>query len=200
MSRLAGAILNSSAAADTASVARQIEKAQPKGKAQPKAKQLTRMRSRIDLDDDVEEAKRAAKDAKKQLRQKVTDAKLARKRKMRLVTKAAKLPADDLYRIALYKRVNLMNATVSKDMAGAVTSMLSEVDGDVLETMLKETLEKRAKVQEVVQSEGVAASPVAIAAGSAGVVEAPQQSGEAAVEQATEEKSPASGAEEEGAE
>ena len=144
---MSGAILNSSAPPASALIPQGKAQPQAKPKAQPKAKALTRLRSRIDLDDDVETAKAAAKEAKKLLRKKVTDAKLARKKKMRLVTKASKLPSDDLYRIALYKRVNLMNAMVSKDMAGAVTSMLSQVDQSVLEDMLKDTLAKRAETE-----------------------------------------------------
>ena len=144
MSKLAGAILNSTAAPPGDLVRQGQRQPQAKPKAQPKAKALSRLRSRIDLDDDVEAAKAAAREAKKALRKKVTDAKLARKKKMRLVSKASKLPSDDLYRIALYKRVNLMNAMVSKDMAGAVGSMLEKVDHSMLETLLRDTLAKRA--------------------------------------------------------
>ena len=192
MSRLAGAIMNSAVAPETALVACASVKAPAKGKVESKAKQLTRMRSRIDLDDDVEQAKQEAKDAKKQLRKKMTDAKLARKRKMRLVTKASKLPSEDLYRIALYKRVNLMNAMVSKDMAGAVTSMLGQVDQDVLETLLKEQLEKRGKVQQLEMPEGNANSAAANAGGAGGQFAGDQASSEVTMEREVEEKSPAS--------
>ena len=192
MSRLAGAIMNSVAEAERATAASRGEKAEAKGKAAPKAKQLARLRSRIDLDDDVEDAKQAAKEAKKQLRKKVTDAKLARKKKMRLVTKASKLPSDDLYRIALYKRVNLMNAMVSKDMAGAVTTMLGQVDTDMLEKLLKEQLEKRANLPEAGKSEASPASALAIAGDAGGVVAAPPEVAEAASEPIVDQPSPAS--------
>ena len=150
------------------------------------------MRSHIDLDDDVEDAKQAAKEAKKQLRKKVTDAKLARKKKMRLVTKASKLPSDDLYRIALYKRVNLMNAMVSKDMAGAVTTMLGQVDTDILENLLKEQLAKRATLPQAGKSEAGPASALAIPEDAGSVVAAPPEVADVASQPVVDQPSPAS--------
>ena len=173
MSKLAGAILNSSAPPPCALVRQGQKQPQAKPKAQPKAKSLSRLRSRIDLDDDVETAKAAAKEAKRALRKKVTDAKLARKKKMRQVSKASKLSSDDLYRIALYKRGNLMNAMVSKDMAGAVGSMLEKVDQSTLETMLRDILAKRADAEDPATEGQSAAS---------GVVQAGREEAEPAAE------------------
>ena len=188
MSRLAGAIMNSLADAPPVAGGSAEPKAQAKGKAAPKAKQLARVRSRIDLDDDVEHAKLAAKEAKKQLRKKVTDAKLARKKKMRLVTKASKLPSDDLYRIALYKRVNIMNAMMQKDTHGAIDTMLSEVDSVTLESLITQHIDKR-KQKEAAERALSEAAPVLAIAAAGGEGSSPSQAAPAAANAVEEEVS-----------
>ena len=60
---------------------------------------------------------------------------------------------------------------------------------------MKETLEKRARVQTALQSEAAAAPPMSIAGRAAGEAEAEQHSGEVVVEQQPEQNSPASVAE-----
>ena len=160
MSRLAGAIVNSLAPQSAPAAPKAKAKGKAKAKPLPAAQLLARQRSRIDLDDDVDDAKRLAKVAKDALRRKLATARAARRKKMRLVAKAAKLPSEDLYRIAVYKRVNLMNTMVSKDLRSSLGAAFSESDIPSMEALLKETLERKASAS---SGAGAASAPAAVA-------------------------------------
>ena len=80
------------------------EAAQPKAKPQhiPRGRILNR--PTIDLDGSIEAAKQAARDASKGLTLARSEARANRKRRARLLNKAATLSAEDLERIAVLKR------------------------------------------------------------------------------------------------
>ena len=79
---------------------------QPKAKAQAQRKPRGRLLNRptIDLDGTIEAAKQAARDAAKALTLARSEARANRKRRARLLNKAATLSAEDLERIAVLKR------------------------------------------------------------------------------------------------
>ena len=94
--------------------------AAPEAKAKAKAKAKAsgaRQRVHLDLDDVVTAARKRAKEAKTVLKYKQHEARLAERKKMRLVAKASKLPSDDLLRIGLYKRVSLVNTALRSDLS-----------------------------------------------------------------------------------
>ena len=79
---------------------------QPKAKAAAQRKPRGRLLNRptIDLDGTIEAAKQAARDAAKALTLARSEARANRKRRARLLNKAATLSAEDLERIAVLKR------------------------------------------------------------------------------------------------
>ena len=76
-------------------------------KKRPGAKRLPR--PKLDFDDELAKIAQHAKDAKKVLQKHMVEKRNAARRKSRLVKKASKLPTDDLYRIAVLKRVGQLD-------------------------------------------------------------------------------------------
>ena len=114
-----------------------------KAKAKAAAGPGVRRRSRIDLDEDVDAARAVAKQAKKVLRSNLVEAKAAEKKKMRLTAKASKLASDDLHRIALYKRIGLVNSARKSDVEGTLTQVLQSLDDPRLEELLLQEMNTR---------------------------------------------------------
>ena len=149
MSALAGAVLASCAPQANGRAAPSVQP-KPKPVAKPKAKPKAKAkggpvvrRVKLDLDEGVSAARKHVEQAKKALRKTAVEQKMQERKKMRLVAKAQKLPMDDLYRIVLYKRVNLMNAMMSSDMEGAVQGVLGQLSDEELETVVLNLKEKR---------------------------------------------------------
>ena len=115
-----------------------------KGKAAPKVAAVPgKRRSRIDLDEDVDAARKIAKEAKKVLKSKIAQAKVAERKKVRIVAKAAKLPSDDLLRIALYKRINIVKTAMSADVEGSLHAVMNGMDISQLQQFVNAEIQKR---------------------------------------------------------
>ena len=89
-----------------ATAARQEDAGAAQSKAKPQRIPRGRILNRptIDLDSSIEAAKQAARDASKALALARSEARANRKRRARLLNKAATLSAEDLERIAVLKR------------------------------------------------------------------------------------------------
>ena len=157
-----------------------------KGKAAPRAAAVPgKRRSRIDLDEDVDAARKVAKEAKKVLRSKIAQAKMAERKKIRIVAKAAKLPTDDLLRIALHKRINIVKTAMSADVQGSLQAVMDKMDVSQLQQLVNQEIEKRTNAE----AEASAATPQELSDASAtaaasGVQQAavdPEQASEAVV-------------------
>ena len=115
-----------------------------KAKAAPRAAAVPgKRRSRIDLDEDVDAARKVAKEAKKVLRSKIAQAKMAERKKIRIVAKAAKLPTDDLLRIALHKRINIVKTAMNADVQGSLQAVMDKMDVSQLQELVNKEIEKR---------------------------------------------------------
>ena len=88
---------------------------QPKAKAQRRPQGRILNRPTIDLDSTIEAAKQAARDAAKALTLARSEARANRKRRTRLLSKAATLSAEDLERIAVLKRTGRDAPTETKE-------------------------------------------------------------------------------------
>ena len=62
---------------------------------------------------------------------------------MRLTAKASKLASDDLHRIALYKRIGLVNSARKSDVEGTLTQVLQSLDDPRLEELLLQEMNTR---------------------------------------------------------
>ena len=125
--------------------------AAPEAKAKAKAKAKAsgaRQRVHLDLDDVVTAARKRAKEAKTVLKYKQHEARLAERKKMRLVAKASKLPSDDLLRIGLYKRVSLVNTALRSDLSGTMATLMDNLGTEELEATLRTELAKRKAVED----------------------------------------------------
>ena len=100
-------------------------------------------RSRIDFDEEVDAARKVAKEAKKVLKSKIAQAKMAERKKIRIVAKASKLPSDDLLRIALYKRINIVKTAMSADVQGSLQAVMNNMDISQLQHFLTSEIERR---------------------------------------------------------
>ena len=111
--------MNSLAEATCAAKAKPQSKAKAKGKAAAQAEvQKKPKRVNIDLDEHVAEARQAALIAKKHYQKEQAVAKAKEKQRVRFSAKMNKVSPEDLLRICLYKRVNLVNAMTDQGMKG----------------------------------------------------------------------------------
>ena len=76
-----------------------------------------------DLDSALSETALHVNQAKKILRAAANDRRNAMRRRARIVHKSAKLPADDLYKIAVYKRTNFLAHILENDSEGLQKSL-----------------------------------------------------------------------------
>jgi hypothetical protein len=85
--------------------------------AQPSVKQRItgKMRARIDIDDEIEEANKISDMLRKVAKKAKTMTRSSKKAKQRLVVKASKLRAEDLERIAVLKRCGLFASDDTSD-------------------------------------------------------------------------------------
>ena len=110
-------------------------------KGMPVGKPLVRKRVRIpDIDKAIDETATVVAQAKKQLKAAAVQRRNAQRRRSRLVAKAAKLPADDLYKIAVYKRTNILAHILenNKDtLKESLKNLVDQSDGASLQTLMK---------------------------------------------------------------
>jgi len=83
--------------------------AAPESGAEPLTRRRKRVHPTIDLDASIEKARKAVQDAQKAMRDARATAKNERRRRARLIKKAATLSAKDLDRIAVLKRCGMWN-------------------------------------------------------------------------------------------
>ena len=83
--------------------------AAPEPGAEPTTRRRKRVHPTIDLDASIEKARKAVQDAQKAMRDARATAKNERRRRARLIKKAATLSAKDLDRIAVLKRCGMWN-------------------------------------------------------------------------------------------
>lgn len=97
-----------------------------KGKLKPKGRSLNR--PEIDLDATIEKAKQAARDASKALALARSEARANRKRRTRLLNKAATLSPEDLERIAVLQRTGQRAPEQAAGDADASTRAAGDAD------------------------------------------------------------------------
>ena len=117
-----------------------------KGKGGPRGP-----RPRLDFDLEIDAISARAKDAKKVLQAHMAEKRNAARRKSRLVKKASKLPTDDLYRIAVLKRVGQLDL-----LLGSATA---QIKAPVMSEEQKETVVKRLRTIIDAESGGLASIP-----------------------------------------
>ena len=124
-------------------------KAKAKATVQPKAKAKgsplgPRKRGRLDLDDNVDQARAVAAAAKKALRATLVRQKNEQRKAQRPRGKAAKLPPDDLLRIAIYKRINVVNSALADNVERATLETLEGVDDERFQRIVEKEQGRRA--------------------------------------------------------
>ena len=141
-----------------------------KAKAKPMGKPLSRKRPRIpDIDQAIEMTAAVVEQAKKGLRAAAVQRKNAQRRRSRLVAKAAKLPADDLYKIAVYKRTNFLAHILENNqdtLKANLASLVDDTDPQSVQQLLKHLADvagapkRQSKAQGQVEDMSAALVPV----------------------------------------
>ena len=167
MAGLAGAVLSTLKAPPPVPAPKAKGKAKAKAKGQAKAKAPCK-RVKIDLDEDVAAARMQTQLAKQQLRRTTAEARCRERKRQRLTVKAAKIGMDDLLRINTYKRVNLVNAAMNKDMEAVVSQVFQAIPLDAAIQLLSRITEERKTIEALMDQEKTGQStPLPSLAGSA---------------------------------
>ena len=111
-----------------------VEAAQPKAKAHRRPRGRILNRPTIDLDSSIEAAKQAARDASKALALARSEARANRKRRARLLNKAATLSVEDLDRIAVLKRTGRHAPTETEEKQDEATLVTSDADANKMKS------------------------------------------------------------------
>lgn len=129
--------------ASAASGAADVPSAAPAGcpAPKPKATPLGRKRVRIpDMDKAIDDTTSVVAQAKKNLKAAAVQRRNAQRRRSRLVAKAAKLPADDLVKIAVYKRTNFLAHILDNNretLKEGLKELVQNADSDSVQNLLR---------------------------------------------------------------